>query len=139
MLVYVRSKVKYEWIHGRIYSRKAEKGVKSHSLGKIDCLKKETNHLRVYNRFFVCIMSMDRKVSRWLISCYMCVDSLIWLIYLQIQISLRSNRFLWYFRRKKCLGREQKARVRSRPIFRSTEISLRSERSFAFLAKLVVG
>lgn len=44
---------------------------------------------------------MDRKVSRWLISCYMCVDSLIWLIYLQIQISLRSNRFLWYFRRKK--------------------------------------
>ena len=25
----------------------------------------------------VCIMSMDRKVSRGLVSCYMCVDSLI--------------------------------------------------------------
>lgn len=51
---------------------------------------------------------MDRKVSRWLVSCYMCVDSLIWLIYLQIQVTLRSNRLFVIFQKKEMFGKRAK-------------------------------
>ena len=52
-------------------------------------------------------MSLDRKVSLWLVKYFMCIDSL---ICLQLQVSLGSSRFFVIFQSKEMFAARAKSK-----------------------------